>query len=223
VDVYFRKTAAGAWDYHAIAPGADITGGVAGTNSEIATGTLDFTTTGALNNATGGGTVNFVGATAAQPLTFNFGSPIAGGGTGLGGTSQFGSPSNVSAQSQDGYSSGDLAGVKIDGDGVVKGIYTNGEQIPVGKLAIAKFRSNDGLGRAGHNVWMQTKDSGEPAVGEAGSGGKAAIVSGSLEQSNVDISTQFVDLISHQRAFQANSKTITTANEMLEAVVNLKR
>ncbi len=223
VDVYFRKTAAGAWDYHAIAPGGDITGGVAGTNTEIATGTVDFTTTGALNNVTGGGTVNFAGANPAQPLTFNFGSPISGGGTGLGGTTQFGSPSNVSAQSQDGYSSGDLAGIKIDGDGVVKGIYTNGEQIPVGKLAVAKFRSNDGLGRAGHNVWMATKESGEAAIGEAGTGGKAAIVSGSLEQSNVDISTQFVDLITHQRGFQANSKTITTANEMLQEVVNLKR
>lgn len=225
VDVYYRKTGANSWEYHALANGAEVQGGTPGQNVEIATGALAFTTGGALQTAatTAGGTVSFVGAAPNQALTFDMGSPIASGGTGLGGTTQFGAPSNVSAQSQDGYTSGDLSGVKIESDGTVKGIYSNGEQVAVGRLAVAKFRSNDGLGRAGHNMWVATRESGEPALAEAGAGGRGAIVAGTLEQSNVDIAGQFVEMIAHQRAFQANSKTITTANDMLQEVVNLKR
>lgn len=225
VDVYMRKTGAGTWEYHAVTAGDGVAGGVPGTNTEIASGTMAFTTDGLLQSVTpgAGGVVSFVGATPSQAIAFNFGEPIAAGGTGKSGTTQFGSPSNVSAQSQDGYSSGDLAGVKIEADGTVKGLYSNGEQVAAGRLAIAKFRSNDGLGRAGGNLWMKTQESGEAALGTAGAGGRASLVAGALEQSNVDIAQQFVDLISHQRAFQANSKTITTANEMLQEVVNLKR
>lgn len=224
VDVYFRKTNSGAWDYHALAAGSEVVGGTAGQAFEFGAGTLSFTPSGALQAVTtSANTVSFTGATANQTIAFNFGNPIAGGGTGLGGTTQFDGKSSVSAQSQDGYASGDLSGVKVDNDGIVKGVYTNGEQVAIGKLAIAKFRSNDGLGRAGHNLWMATRESGEAALGGAGTGGRAAVVSGALEQSNVDLAGQFVDLIAHQRAFQANSKTITTANEMLEQVVNIKR
>jgi flagellar hook protein FlgE len=224
-DVYFEKTAAGQWNYHVLSPGADVAGGMAGQNTEIATGQLTFTTGGALqsNTLTAGGTVSYNGAAANQPLTFNFGTPIAGGGTGLDGATQFGAASNVSAQSQNGYASGDLSGVKIDGQGVVSGVYTNGQTVAVGQLAIAKFRSNDGLARAGHNMWTATKDSGDAAVGTAGAGGRAALATGALEQSNVDVATQFVDLISHQRAFQANSKTITTADQMLQELMQIKQ
>lgn len=224
VSVYFRKTGANSWDYHVLGAGGEIQGGVQGQNYEFGSGSLTFTNTGALQQQTNvGGTVSFVGAAPNQAFTFNFGTPTSSGGTGLDGITQFGSPSNVSAQKQDGYASGALAGVKVEADGTVRGLYTNGEQIAVAKLAVAKFRSNDGLARAGHNLWMQSRESGEPAVGAAGSGGRASVVSGALEQSNVDVATQFVDLISHQRAFQANSKTITTADEMLQEVVNLKR
>jgi flagellar hook protein FlgE len=225
VDVYFRNTGPGAWEYHAIAAGGEVTGGTPGKNFEFASGTMTFTTGGALDTvaSTSGGTVDFVGATAAQPISFDFGTPISSGGTGLGGTTQFAASSNVSAQSQDGYASGDLSGVKVDADGTVSGVYTNGQKIAAGKLAIAKFRSNDGLARAGHNVWAATPESGEAALGTAGSGGRASVVSGALEQSTVDVAAQFVDLIAHQRAFQANSKTITTADEMLQETMNLKR
>ena len=222
-DVYFRKTGAGTWDYHTVVDGADVAGGTPGQKVDIGSGSLTFNTAGGLQTTTGSVTANFAGAAPNQAIALDFGSPIAAGGTGMGGTTQFGSTSNVSAQSQDGYASGDLSGIKIDSDGTVKGIYTNGEQLAVSKLAVAKFRSNDGLGRAGQNCWIATRESGEAALGSASSGGRAAVVSGSLEQSNVDISAQFVELISHQRSFQANSKTISTANDMLQEVINLKR
>jgi flagellar hook protein FlgE len=225
VDVYFRKTADNAWEYHAIADGSEMTGGTAGTNVELGTGTLTFNTDGALA-ATGNLdiTANFAGgATQGQVITLDFGTSIAAGGTGLDGTTQFGSPSNVSSQSQDGYSSGDFSGVAIDGTGVVQGLYTNGQKIAMAQLAIAKFRSNDGLGRAGQNLWIETRESGTAAMGTAGSGGRGATSAGALEGSNVDLAEEFVGLIQHQRSFSANSKTITTADEMLQELINIKR
>lgn len=225
VSVYFRRTGANAWEYHALANGGEVSGGTAGRNSEIATGTLTFSTSGALQAqaSTSGGTVSFNGARPGQALAFNFGTPAGSGGTGLDGVTQFGSASNVTAQSQDGYAAGSLSSVRVDGDGTVNGVYTNGQTQPVGRLAVARFRANEGLGRAGHNLWAATLESGEAAVGAAGAGGRASVVAGALEQSNVDVSEQFVDLIAHQRAFQANSKTITTADQMLQEIMNLNR
>ncbi len=227
MDVYFVKTAAGAWDFHVVIPAADTTTAPVPATAqyvEIGTGTLGFTTDGALNTATGlTATADFTGATAGQTITLDFGTPISGGGTGLDGTTQFASPSNVSSQSQDGYSSGDFSGIAVDGTGVVTGLYTNGQKLAIGQIAIAKFRSNDGLGRAGQNLWIDTRDSGPAAMGTAGSGGRGAMSSGALEGSNVDLAEQFVGLIQHQRAFSANSKTITTADEMLQELINIKR
>ena len=225
VDVYFRNVAPGQWEYHALAKGAEVSGGTPGQNSEIATGTLDFTTTGALQAVTStvGGTVSFNGATPNQPFAFEFGKSIAAGGTGLEGSTQFGSPSAISGQSQDGYTSGDLGSVKVDGNGVVSGVYSNGQTVAAGKLTIAKFRANEGLAKAGQNLWAATNKSGEAALGTVGTGGRGSVVAGALEQSNVDVAEQFVDLITHQRAFQANSKVITTADQMLQELMTIKQ
>jgi flagellar hook protein FlgE len=225
VDVYFVKTASNAWDYHAVVDGGQLAGGTAGTNVEIGAGSISFGADGSLSTVTTSTAIsaNFNGANPNQAITLDFGTPSSVSGTGLTGTTQFASPSSVSNQSQDGYASGDLAGISVDGNGVVKGTYTNGQKLDVGQLAVAKFRSNEGLGRAGHNLWIATRESGDAALGTAGSGGRGAVTGGALEQSNVDLATQFVDLIAHQRAFSANSKTITTADEMLQEVVNLKR
>jgi flagellar hook protein FlgE len=226
LDVYFVKTADNAWDYHALVSGDDVNPPVPGSNVEVGAGNLTFTTNGALDTVTTGTpiTIDFGGgATAGQAITLDFGTSIAAGGTGLDGTTQFASPSSVSAQSQDGYASGDFSGVAVDGQGVVMGLYTNGQKIAMAQLAVAKFRSNDGLGRAGQNLWIETRDSGTAAMGTAASGGRAAVSAGALEGSNVDLAEEFVGLITHQRSFSANSKTITTADEMLQELINIKR
>ncbi len=226
MDVYFRKTADNTWDYHALVPGADVNPPAATANSEVGSGTLNFTTDGALNTVTTGTaiSINFGGgATAGQAITLDFGTPISAGGTGLDGTTQFAGPSNVSSQTQDGYASGDFSGVSVDGQGVVTGLYTNGQKIAMSQLAVAKFRSNDGLGRAGQNLWISTRESGTAAMGTAGSGGRGATTGGALEGSNVDLAQEFVNMIQHQRSFSANSKTITTADEMLQELINIKR
>jgi len=224
-NVYFAKTAANTYDYHVLVPTNDITPPATG-QTEIGTGTLAFTTNGALNTVTGttpSATVSFAGATAGQAINIDFGTPISAGGTGLDGTTQFGSPANVSSQSQDGYASGDFSGVQVDGQGVVTGLYTNGQKIAMSQLAVAKFRDNEALGRAGQNVWIDTRESGTAALGTAGSGGRGATTGGALEGSNVDLAEEFVSMIQHQRSFSANSKTITTADEMLQELINIKR
>jgi len=224
LDVYFAKTADGAWDWHAITPGDDLNPPQPGVNVQVGTGSMTFTTDGALDTVTGTTvTMDFAGATAGQAVELSFGTPIAGGGTGLDGVTQFASPSNVSSQSQDGYASGDFSGVAVDGQGIVTGLYTNGQQLAIGQLAIGKFRSNDGLGRAGQNLWIETRESGSVAFGTAASGGRGAVSAGALEASNVDLAEEFVGLIQHQRSFSANSKTITTADEMLQELINIKR
>lgn len=227
INVFFRKTGTNAWEFRALVAGPEV--GQAPGNVQVGTGTLTFSPTGALQTVTGttvpiNAPNNFVGA-GNQTINLSFGTAMTASppGTGLDGVTQFSAPSNVSSQSQDGYASGGLAGIMVDSKGIVRGVYTNGQKVPAGQLAIAKFRSNEGLGRAGHNLWIDTPDSGVAALGTAGNGGRGAIQSGTVEQSNVDLAGQFVDLITHQRAFQANSKTISTADEMLQELVNLKR
>jgi len=218
VDVYFVKTPTG-WDYHATTDGADLTPPTVGP-FEIGSGALTFNTDGTLATHTPAVPVaaSFAGAAAGQAIALDFGTPGTNDGiTSLGGASA------VNGQSQDGYSSGLLSGVKISPDGVVMGTYSNGEEMAIAQVAIAKFASNDGLDRAGGNSWLKTRESGEAILAAAGTGGRGALVAGALEQSNVDIAEQFVRMISHQRSFQANSKTITTADEMMQEVVNLKR
>jgi flagellar hook protein FlgE len=221
VQVYFCNTGPNTWTYHELANGSEVQGGTPGQNTEFGSGTLQFNSNGSLqSNTPSGGSVTFNGANP-QSLNLNLGSQTSTGGTGLDGTTQFGSPSAVASQSQDGYASGALSGVQIGADGTVSGVYTNGQTIAVAQLAVAKFQSNTGLADAGQNVWEATTQSGAAALGAAGSGGRGAISAGSLEQSNVDISSQFVDLIAHQQGFQANSKTIQTADQMLQSLMQI--
>ena len=225
MDVYFRKTGANAFDYHVLASGDETVPAAPGLNVEVGNGSMTFTTNGALDTltATTPVTADFTGATPGQAIALNFGSTVAGGGTGLDGLTQFNSPSNVSAQSQDGYSAGEFAGVSVDGEGVVRGLYTNGEKLAISQLGVAKFVANDGLGRAGSQLYIATRESGEAAMGTAGTGGRAAVTAGALEASNVDLAEEFVGLILHQRAYSANSRTITTADSMLQELLSIKR
>jgi flagellar hook protein FlgE len=213
LDVYFRKSFAGVWDWHAVAKSSEVTGGI-NTYTEVGSGSFAFDTSGKLTTAatTSPITVDWTGAATGQVIATDFS-----------GVTQFGSPSQTSSQSQDGYASGSLSGIGIDGTGTVRGSYTNGQQLAVGRLAIATFQANEELSRAGAGTWVETRDSGSPAFGAAGSGGRGAVSAGALELSNVDLATQFVDLIAHQRAFEANSKTIATADEMLQSLQQIKR
>jgi flagellar hook protein FlgE len=224
--VYFVKTAVpGAWDWHAMVDGGEITGGTAGVPFEGANGSLTFTTDGELDTeVTAASSWDFLGATPAQVIGFDFGDSITtDGGTGLAGTTQFASASNTTALTQDGFASGSVASINISQDGLITGSFTNGQRRTLGQVAVAEFTNVDGLLRAGEGLWVESRDSGEALVGGAGTGSRGAVLSGTLEQANVDIGREFVDLIAFQRGFQANSKIITTADEMYQELVNIKR
>src|SRR5690606_25560637 len=124
---------------------------------------------------------------------------------------------------QNGYESGNLKSLKVDLNGDIKAFYTNGQQRRLGALAVASFENIDGLQKAGRNQFYKTLDSGPPKLGVPQSGGRGSIYASTLEESNVDLATQFVNMIMTQRGFQANSRTITTTDTMLEEVINMKR
>jgi flagellar hook protein FlgE len=222
--VFFTKTAAGAWTWNAMVDGGELTGGTAGTLTTVANGTLSFDTQGRLVNATQASNFLPLGAVNPQALTFNFGDATATGGTGLAGVTQFAATqSSATFIGQDGFGSGQLASVRIDAEGYIAGIFTNGQTRTLGQVAVAGFSAPDQLERVGGNLLQQTQSSGQPVVGAPGAGGRASIISGSLEQSNVDLAQQFVRMIAAQRSFQANSKTITTADQLLTELINLRR
>ncbi|MFO0580799.1 MAG: flagellar hook protein FlgE [Anaeromyxobacter sp.] len=223
MQVFFTKTGTGTWDWHGMLDGSELTGGTAGTRQVVANGSLTFNTNGTLQTQTAASNFNPLNAVGPQPLTFDFGDDIASGGTGLLGVSQFASASSATYIGQDGYGSGQLSSVRIDAEGFVAGIFTNGQTRTLGQIAVASFSAPDQMERVGGNLMQQTQSSGQPVIGEPGSGGRASIISGSLEQSNVDLAQQFVRMIAAQRSFQANSKTITTADQLLTELINLRR
>ncbi|MGC3998673.1 MAG: flagellar hook protein FlgE [Anaeromyxobacter sp.] len=220
--VFFRNNGGGNWEWHAMTDGATLNPTATGLQ-EIAGGTLTFDSTGLLTGVTQASSFAPAGSAAAQPLTFNFGDPTGAGGTGLGGITQFAAPSASTFIGQDGFGSGQLSAIRVDTQGNIAGIFTNGQTRVLGQVAVASFAGPDKLERIGGNLYAQSQESGQPVVGSPGTGGRASVVSGSLEQSNVDLAEQFVRLIAAQRAFQANSKTITTADQLLSELIAMKR
>jgi flagellar hook protein FlgE len=138
-------------------------------------------------------------------------------------SSQFSSASTTVFQSADGYGAGDLQSVSVGTDGAITGQYSNGQVIPLYRVALAKFQNNDGLFKVGGNLWRETRLSGNPITGTPGSNGTGNLSANSLEQSNVDIANEFVRMITTQRGFQANSKTITVTDQMLSDLINIIR
>lgn len=139
------------------------------------------------------------------------------------GITQFASPTTTKAVDQDGYGMGYLETFVIDNQGVITGIYSNGEKLPLGQIALATFTNPEGLQKVGDNDFAQTINSGTANVSAANTAGKGALVAGALEMSNVDLSEEFTDMIVTQRGFEANSKTIQTADQMLQVIMGLKR
>ncbi|MCG6656264.1 flagellar hook protein FlgE [Halomonas campisalis] len=156
--------------------------------------------------------LNFTVGEGANPLNHDF---I------LTGTTQFSNNSVQNSLSQDGYSSGSLAGIEVTDDGRVIRNYTNEERRDAGQVVLTSFANVEGLQPAGDNAWRETNASGLPILGVAGTGVFGTIESGVLENSNVDLAKQLVDMIVAQRAYQANSSSISTQDELLQTVINL--
>ena len=159
---------------------------------------------------------------AATPLAVTWDLYDAGG-TSLGDLTGFASASSTTFQRQDGYTSGVLQGISVDEEGIVTATYSNGQLTPVYQLYLADFPSYDGLTKLGNNLYAESLKSGQPLPGVAGNGRLGGITSGSIEMSNVDLAQEFVKMITTQRAYQANSRVITTSDEILQELINIKR
>lgn len=226
VTLYFNKLADGAsWEYHAMVDGADAANGVPGKMVEMGNGKLKFNLKGFLEEETPGlNNFNFnKGAQPGQKIAFDFGKSIKEGGTGLDAATQFGSKSSVARHTQDGASAATLSSMSFNDDGVLTAVYDNGVQRELGQVAIAKFENNEGLFKTGKNLFKETRKSGQGALGKPGADGRGDVIAKSLEQSNVDIAQEFIALMGAQRNFQANTRTITTSDQMLQEVLNIKR
>lgn len=138
---------------------------------------------------------------------------------------QYSGESSFFANSTDGYAAGtiDMSKVTVDQSGIITATFTNGKSKSLGQVALATFNNPGGLNKVGDTLFAKSNNSGEPQVGSAGSSGHGTLTAGALEMSNVDLAQQFSDMIITQRGFQANSKIITTTDEMLEMLANLKR
>ena len=230
VNVYFRKATEVAtgntWEWNAVVSGSDNAN--SSSDQVQALGTLTFTDAGALSSEraitypTGG--FDFTGgATLDQTIAFDFGESIAEGDTGFGGTTQYSGDSTTSFLNQDGYSSGTLKSLTINDDGIMSGIFTNGQTKNIAQIVLAKFISQEGLVKQGNGLYAESFDSGQPIVTAPSNSGTGQILSNTLELSNVDLASEFVKMIILQRGFQANSRMISTSDELMVELVNLKR
>lgn len=222
VTMYFAKTADNTWDVHYVHPDPATPSVLVDSGTQA----LTFDTNGALINDNSGTTISldFGGSvTTPQDISFDYGTGTAEAGDGLDGTTQFASNYGVMHLSQDGYPAGNLDNMMISENGIITGIFTNGQTRAIGQIALGKFIAPDRLAKLGRNLYSESFDSGQPIVGMADTSGLGRVLSNSLELSNVDLAEEFVKMISAQRGFQANSRIITTTDELLQELVNLKR
>jgi flagellar hook protein FlgE len=133
----------------------------------------------------------------------------------------FAAVSGVSSSNQDGFAAGTINGLATDSKGLLIATFSNGQTKPLGQIALATFNSQDGLKSVNNNLYTETISSGPPSIGLSGTAGRGAIVGNALEQSNVDIATEFTNLIVAQRSFQANSRVITTFNQTLQDLLQI--
>lgn len=192
------------------ATGWNIAGTVAGTTS-TQTGTITFNTDGSINAAT----------FAAMPADAAVGTQAIA--VDLTQLTSFAGLETIKAAGQTGRAAGGLQSFAINSDGTLLGSFSNGLKQAIGRVSLGNFANPSGLEKSGSSLYRPTVNSGDAQVGAAGSGGRGILSGGSLEMSNVDLSAEFTNLIVAQRGFQANSRVITTSDELLQELVNLKR
>jgi flagellar hook protein FlgE len=221
VSFLFTKTGTTSWNWNASLPATDVGGTITDPPATIGSGAFTFSSAGVLTAPTDNASLTMTGlASGASDAQIEFQIRDVNGAprfTGNSGTSA------VSSVTQDGYASSTLRDVAIDGNGVIRGIYDNGQVNPLAQLAIANFNNPEGLLKFTGTTLVKAASSGEPSVGTARTGGRGTVNGNSLELSNVDIAEQFTSMIIAQRGYQANSRVISTTDELYQESINLKR
>ena len=226
VNMFFTKQADRTWKYNGLVDGKEIVGGKDDKMSQVCEGTLTFTPDGKLDTQVESmSAYNFRGgAQQGQKVQIKFGDAITTDkGTGLDGSKQYGKESDLIAWHQDGSAAGTINNLSFNDEGVLTALYSNGETQDIAQIALAKFENPEALFKVGNNRLKEARDSGTAAIGGPGRAGRGKVLAKSLERSTVDLALEFVNLIQNQRGFQANAKTITTTDELLNEVINLKR
>jgi flagellar hook protein FlgE len=218
LSVAFARTATG-WNYNATLPSSEIAGGV-GTSTTVKSGSLAFNSSGQLTSTA---PINFSIANladgAGNPMTFTWNLADA---SGKGLITQVSGASTTGSTIQDGYSSGTLTDFSISSDGSIMGSFTNGTKV-LGQIALANFANLEGLTKQGSNNYAATISSGSAVVGAPGTSARGELTGGAIELSNVDMSSEFSNLIVAERGFQANAKSVTTFDQIAQDTINLIR
>ena len=217
----FTRNAAAApptiWDVAASIPAS------AGTGAAISVANVQFDANGDLVAPLANPTVTLTltnGATTPQAVTWGL---YDAAGVNNGDMTGYASPSVTTFQTQNGYPAGSLRGISVDESGIVTGSYSNGQMTPLYQVALADFPSYYGLSKMGNNLYAESLASGQALPSTATSGRLGSISPSAVEMSNVDLAQEFVKMITTQRAFQANSRVITTSDEILNELINIKR
>lgn len=225
--MYFTKTAnPGEWEVRASIDGTSETLVDLGFGLGVPA-TLTFDTSGSMNLINGGAvspipaSIDLDAVSTALGLTNNAAATIDFE-INMASLTQFGSTFGVTQLVQTGFSSGRLAGLSVSADGIVQGRYSNGQNRNMGQVVLAKFNNPNGLLSLGGNQWQETSESGAPLVGSPGSGSNGVIQSAAIEESNTDLTAELVNMITQQRAYQANAQTIRTQDQVLQTLVNLR-
>jgi len=214
--VSYTKTAANTWTYSVTVPSADIAGGV-GATTVVGSGTLNFNSSGVLTSTTAVTPISIPtladGAASPLALAGPFGTTLAPTIT------QTASANSTDASSTDGFASGALQSYAVQPDGTIEGTFAGGNTMALGQVAVASFANVQGLTNTGNNNYQPTAASGGAVIGVAGTGGRATVVGGAVEQSNVNIATEFAKLIVAQQAYSANAKSVTTMQQVSQATI----
>jgi flagellar hook protein FlgE len=221
----YTNTGPGAWDYSLTVPGQDVSGGTLGTPQVIATGAVAFDSLGQLATVNGSAAADVVvtapsWANGAAATDFTWDLVNANN---VGSLTGYQAPSQTSSVTQNGAAAGTIDGISINAAGQIVATFGAGKTVAVGQLCLANFNNPQGLMKLGGNAFGESAAAGSANIGVAGTGGRGSLIGSNLEQSNVDIAQEFTQMILAQRGYQANSKSITTLDEVLVDTLNLKR
>jgi len=216
--VTYTETAPGNWSYNVTLPAADLP---AGASTSVATGTLTFDANGNLTSPAAGAPIQiaipaYADGANAQNINWNV---YNSAGTQL--ITQYAQASSMSSPQHDGFAAGQISNVSIENGGMVVANYTNGQQVTVAQLAVANIANPTSLAQVGDNNLQATAATAQAAVGASGAGGNGTIEGGTLEASNTDMATEFTQLLTYERSYQAASRVITTADTLAQETVNL--
>ncbi len=212
----YTKTGTNSWNYAVTIPAADTTSGT----TQVAQGSLTFNGSGVLTSPTGNVALNVTGLTdGAADLNIQWNLHDSSGNPVL---TQTAENSTTSGNTQNGRQSGTLTGFNVGADGTIEGTYSNGQtSVALGQVVVATFYNTQGLVRTGDNNYSESAGSGQPSIGIAGTGGRGIITGGAIENSNVDVATEFAKMIVAQQAYQANAKTITTLDQISQTIIQM--